>query len=84
VPALFSVVHTLQDAAVPLRIVFSVCLVAVFFAGIYVFRKRGALFGRDPHVTTDTWAARNLRFWQVLLVWILTVELLIGMLWRLR
>jgi hypothetical protein len=41
-------------------------------------------FGRDPQVTTDTWAARNLRLWQVLLVWILAMDLLISMLWRLR
>jgi hypothetical protein len=41
-------------------------------------------FGRDPQVTTDTWAVRNLRLWQVLLVWILAMDLLISMLWRLR
>jgi hypothetical protein len=75
--------HTLQDGAVPLRIVFGICLVVVFFAGICVFRKRTELFGRDPQVTTDSWASRNLRFWQVLLVWILTMDLLITMLWRL-
>jgi hypothetical protein len=75
--------HTLQDGAVPLRIFFGICLVAVFFAGIYVFRKRTQLFGRDPEVAGDIWAVRNLRFWQVLLVWILAMDLLITMLWRL-
>jgi hypothetical protein len=53
--ACIPVVHTLHDAAVPLRIVFGICLIGVFFAGIYVFRKRKTLFGQDPHVTTDTW-----------------------------
>lgn len=77
------VAHRLEDAAPTLRIVFSVCLVIVFFSGIYIFRKRKEWFGRDPHVTVDTWAARNLRFWQVLLVWILAMDLLITMLWRL-
>jgi hypothetical protein len=77
-------IHRLEDAAVTLRIVFGVCLAGVFFAGVHVFRKRQELFGRDPQVTTDTWAARNLRFWQVLLIWILTMDLLIEMLWRLR
>jgi hypothetical protein len=77
-------VHDLQDAAVALRIFFSICLVAVFLAGIYVFRKRHEWFSRDPQVRTDTRAVRNLRLWQVLLVWILAMELLIAMLFRLR
>jgi hypothetical protein len=75
-------VHKLGDAALPLRIFFSICLAAVFFAGIYILRQRKRFFGRDPHVTTDTWASRNLRLWQVLLVWLLAMELLIGMLFR--
>ncbi len=62
--------------------VVGVCLVAVFLAGIYVLRHRKDWFSRDPHVTADTWASRNLRLWQVLLVWVLAMELLIGMLLR--
>jgi hypothetical protein len=80
--SVLAVTHKLQDAAVPLRIFFSVCLIALFFAGIYVFRKRHQLFDRDPDVSTDLWAARNLRLWQVLLVWLLAMELLITMLFR--
>ena len=76
-------IHQLQDAAVSLRIVFSVCLVAVILAGLCVIKKRRELFGRDPHVTADTWASRNLRLWQVILVWILVMDLLITMLVRL-
>jgi hypothetical protein len=76
-------VHNLEDARVALRIFFSVCLLVVFLAGAYVFRKRRQLFGRDPEVASDSWAARNLRYWQVLLVWILAMELLITMLFRL-
>ena len=75
-------VHKLGDAAVPLRIFFSICLVVVFVSGLYILRQRKKFFGRDPQVTTDTWASRNLRLWQVLLVWILAMELLIGMLFR--
>ena len=75
-------VHRIEDAVVALRVFFSVCLVAVFFAGIYVIQHRKEWFSRDPHVTADTWASRNLRLWQVLLVWILAMELLIGMLFR--
>lgn len=80
---LIGVTHKLQDAAFGLRIVFSICLIAVILAGLYVIKKRRELFGRDPHVTADTWASRNLRLWQVILVWILAMDLLITMLWRL-
>ena len=74
--------RTLQDGAVPLRIFFGICLVVVLFTGIQIFRKRARFFGRDPEVTNDIWAARNLRFWEVLIVWILAMDLLITMLFR--
>jgi len=51
--------------------------VIVFFAGLYVFRIRKRLFDRDPQVTGDNYGARNLRLWQVILVWILAMDLLI-------
>jgi hypothetical protein len=79
---LAEVVHKLGDVTIALRVFFSICLIAVFFAGIYVVRHRKEWFGRDPHVTNDSWASRNLRLWQVLLVWVLAMELLIGMLLR--
>ena len=41
------------------------------------------LFSRDPNVTGDHYGARNLRLWQVILVWILAIDLLVTMLWRL-
>jgi len=62
---------------------FSVCLVAVVLAGLYIFKNRKKLFSRDPHVTADHYGARNLRLWQVILVWILAIDLLVMMLWRL-
>lgn len=64
-------------SVLPLRIVFSVLLAIVFFSGIYIFRIRKRLFDRDPHVTGDHYGARNLRLWQVILVWILAMDLLI-------
>ena len=73
-------IHKLEDATVPLRIVFSICLVIVFFLGLYIFRNRKPFFDRDPHVTADHYGARNLRLWQVILVWILAMDLLITML----
>ena len=71
------VIHQHSDSVLALRIVFSICLVIVFFAGLYVFRIRKRLFDRDPQVTGDNYGARNLRLWQVILVWILAMDLLI-------
>jgi hypothetical protein len=34
-----------------------------------------------PRVAADHWAARNLRLWQAILVWLLAVDLLATMLW---
>jgi hypothetical protein len=78
-----SVVHAHGDSVFALRIVFSVCLVLVLISGLYVFRNRKRYFERDPEVVADHWAARNLRLWQVILVWILAIDLLVTMLWRL-
>ena len=71
------------DSVLPLRIFFSACLVAVVLAGVYVLKNRKRFFSRDPNVTGDHYGARNLRLWQVILVWILAVDLLVTMLWRL-
>jgi hypothetical protein len=78
-----AVVHEHADSVFPLRIVFSICLAIVFFAGLYVLRIRKRLFDRDPEVTGDNYGARNLRLWQVILVWILVMDLLITVLWNL-
>lgn len=78
-----AVVHSDQDSVSALRIFFSVCLGLVLLAGVYLYRARRQLFDRDPQVAADHWAARNLRLWQVILVWLLAVELFATMLWRL-
>lgn len=74
---LLAVVHQHSDSVLPLRIVFSVLLAIVFFSGVYIFKIRKRLFDRDPEVTGDHYGARNLRLWQVILVWILAMDLLI-------
>ncbi|MFZ1221319.1 MAG: hypothetical protein WAO00_18660 [Chthoniobacterales bacterium] len=78
-----AVIHAHSDSVLVLRIVFSLLLVVVFFSGVYIFRIRKRLFDRDPHVTGDHYGARNLRLWQVILVWILAMDLLIMALWKL-
>jgi hypothetical protein len=83
VSPLIAVIHQHSDSVLLLRIVFSVLLVIVFLSGVYIFRIRKRLFDRDPHVTGDHYGARNLRLWQVILVWILAMDLLIMALWNL-
>jgi hypothetical protein len=75
--AIVAVIHEHRDSVLVLRIVFSILLAIVFFSGIYIFRIRKRLFDRDPQVAGDHYGARNLRLWQVILVWILAMDLLI-------
>ena len=81
--AVLGVVHQHTDSVLALRIVFSICLAIVFFAGLYIFRIRKRLFSRDPQVIGDNYGARNLRLWQVTLAWLLAMDLLISALWKL-
>jgi hypothetical protein len=74
---LLAVIHEHGESVLVLRIVFSILLGIVFFSGLYIFRIRKRLFDRDPDVTADHYGARNLRLWQVILVWILAMDLLI-------
>jgi hypothetical protein len=80
---LIAAIHQHSDSVLLLRIFFSILLVIVFLSGVYIFRIRKRLFDRDPHVTGDHYGARNLRLWQVILVWILAMDLLIIALWNL-
>jgi hypothetical protein len=75
--AIIAVVREHRDSVLALRIVFSILLAIVFLSGIYIFRIRKRLFDRDPQVAGDHYGARNLRLWQVILVWILAMDLLI-------
>jgi hypothetical protein len=72
-----AVVHEHRESILALRIFFSILLAIVFLGGLYIFRIRKRLFDRDPHVAADHCGARNLRLWQVILVWILAMDLLI-------
>lgn len=76
-PAILAVVREHSDSVPALRVFFSLFLAVVFFSGLYIFRIRKRLFDRDPQVTGDHYGARNLRLWQVILVWILAMDLLI-------
>lgn len=75
--AILAVVREHSDSVPALRVFFGLLLAIVFFSGLYIFRIRKRLFDRDPQVTGDHYGARNLRLWQVILVWILAMDLLI-------
>ena len=75
--ALVAVIHEHRESVLALRIFFSILLAIVFVAGLYIFRIRKRLFDRDPNVAADHYGARNLRLWQVILVWLLAMDLLI-------
>jgi hypothetical protein len=81
--AILAAVHEHRESILALRIFFGVLLAIVFFSGLYIFRIRKRLFDRDPQVAADHYAARNLRLWQVILVWILAMDLLIMALYKL-
>jgi hypothetical protein len=76
-PAFLAALHSHGDSVPALRIIFGLLLVVVFFSGLYIFRVRKRLFERDPQVTGDHYGARNLRLWQVILIWILAMDLLL-------
>ena len=75
--AILAAIHEHRDSVLVLRIVFSILLGIVFLSGVYIFRNRRRFFDRDPNVAADHYGARNLRLWQVILVWILAMDLLI-------
>jgi hypothetical protein len=81
--AILAAVHEHSDSILALRIFFGILLAIVFFSGLYIFRIRKRLFDPDPQVAADHYAARNLRLWQVILVWILAMDLLIMALYKL-
>jgi len=72
-----AVIHEHRESVLALRIFFSILLAIVFLSGLYIFRIRKRLFDRDPNVAADHYGARNLRLWQVILVWLLAMDLLI-------
>ena len=60
----------IEQAGVPgLRVAFSIAVVALAAAGIFIFHKRHELFDRDPNVEDDTPVVRHNRVEEVVFVW---------------
>jgi hypothetical protein len=53
----------------PLRIGFTIPLLPLMGAGVFIYRRRDQLFGRDPEVDNDSPAIRHNRVEAIVLVW---------------
>jgi hypothetical protein len=52
-----------------LRIGFTIALLLVISAGVFIYHRRDRLFGRDPEVEGDTPAVRHNRVEEIVLIW---------------
>ena len=52
-----------------LRIGFTIALLLVIGAGVFIYHRRDRLFGRDPEVEGDTPAVRHNRVEEIVLIW---------------
>ena len=58
----FAFLLAIQPAGVPaLRIGFTIALLLALGAGVFIYRRRDQLFGRDPEVVNDTPVVRHNR-----------------------
>ena len=65
-----SFIAMIQHAGVPaLSIVFTIAVLAMSGAGLYIFHKRHQLFDQDPEVDTDTPVSRHNRIEEVIFVY---------------
>jgi hypothetical protein len=60
----------IESAGTPaLRIGFTIPLLLLMGAGVFIYRRRDQLFGRDPEVDNDTPVIRHNRLEEIVLVW---------------
>ena len=60
----------IESAGKPaLRIAFTIPLLLFLGAGVFIYRRRDQLFGRDPEVVNDTPAVRHSRVEEIVFVW---------------
>ena len=59
----------IEPTGVPvLRIAFTIALLLALSAGVFIYRRRDQLFGRDPEVVNDTSVVRHNRFEEIVFV----------------
>jgi hypothetical protein len=60
----------IEPSGVPvLRIAFTIALLLALGAGVFIYRRRDQLFGRDPEVVNDTPIVRHNRLEEIIFVW---------------
>ena len=60
----------IQAVAVPaLRVAFTIAVVVLAGAGLFIYHKRHQFFDRDPNVDNDVPVARHNRVEEVVFVW---------------
>ena len=72
-----AVIHEHRESVLALRIFFSILLTIVFLSGFTSSAFANGSSIATPSVAADHYGARNLRLWQVILVWLLAMDLLI-------
>jgi hypothetical protein len=62
--------NVIEPAGVPaLRVGFTIALLFLIGAGVFICPRRDRLFGRDPEVEGDTPAVRHNRVEEIVLIW---------------
>ena len=60
----------IQAAAVPaLRVAFTIAVLVLAVAGLFIYHKRHQFFDRDPNVDNDVPVVRHNREEEIILVW---------------
>jgi len=66
----FRLIGEIQAAAIPaLRVAFTIAVVVLAGAGLFIYHKRHQFFDRDPNVDNDVPVARHNREEEILFVW---------------
>jgi hypothetical protein len=66
---MFALLFAIQPAGQPaLRIGFTIPLLLLMGAGVFIYRRRDQLFGRDPEVVNDTPVVRHNRAEEIVFV----------------
>ena len=73
----------IQAAAIPaLRVAFTIAVVVLAGAGLFIYHKRHQFFDRDPNVENDVPVVRHNREEEILFVWSGLTLVLIAILYQ--
>jgi len=73
----------IQAAAIPaLRVAFTIAVLVLAGAGLFIYHKRDQFFDKDPNVENDVPVARHNREEEILFVWTGLTLVLLGILYQ--